>query len=91
MSIPSSCTFIDIDTYTSQFFTIQLYYGNNQEAERILEEFKVAFPKWEAELSFETPNYKVQVGKFKEYYFGLNKLKEIKRVYPAAFLLKIKN
>lgn len=82
---------IDIDTYTSQFFTIQLYYGNNQEAERILEEFKVAFPKWEAELSFETPNYKVQVGKFKEYYFGLNKLKEIKRVYPAAFLLKIKN
>ena len=86
-------TKIEIDTknYSSKFYTIQLFYGDNKLAQELFENFKQSFPDWEAELSFETPNYKVQVGRFKDYYFGLNKLKEIKRVYPAAFLLEIKD
>lgn len=86
-------TKIEIDTknYSSKFYTIQLFYGDNKRAQELFENFKQSFPDWEAELSFETPNYKVQVGRFKNYYFGLNKLKEIKRVYPAAFLLEIKD
>ena len=82
---------IDNENYSSKFYTIQLFYGDNKLAHELFENFKQSFPDWEAELSFETPNYKVQVGRFKDYYFGLNKLKEIKRVYPAAFLLEIKD
>ena len=82
---------IDTENYSSKFYTIQLFYGDNKRAQELFENFKQSFPDWEAELSFETPNYKVQVGRFKNYYFGLNKLKEIKRVYPAAFLLEIKD
>ena len=82
---------IDTENYSSKFYTIQLFYGENKLAQELFENFKQSFPDWEAELSFETPNYKVQVGRFKDYYFGLNKLKEIKRVYPAAFLLEIKD
>jgi len=82
---------IDTENYSSKFYTIQLFYGDNKLAQELFENFKQNFPDWEAELSFETPNYKVQVGRFKNYYFGLNKLKEIKRVYPAAFLLEIKD
>jgi hypothetical protein len=82
---------IDTENYSSKFYTIQLFYGDNKLAQELFENFKQSFPDWEAELSFETPNYKVQVGRFKDYYFGLNKLKEIKRVYPAAFLLEIKD
>tara|TARA_X000001036_G_scaffold423665_1_gene447850 strand:- start:3714 stop:4049 length:336 start_codon:yes stop_codon:yes gene_type:complete len=82
---------IDRDLYKSQFFTIQLYYGDLIEAEKVIEKFKEEFPGWEVELSFETPNYKVQIGNYKDYYFGMNKLKEIKRVYPSAFLLETKN
>ena len=82
---------IDRDTYESKFFTIQLYYGNFIEAEEIFEKFKENFPEWKAELSFETPNYKVQVGNYKDYYFCISKLKEIKSIYPSAFLLEIKN
>ena len=82
---------IDTENYSSKFYTIQLFYGDNKLAQELFENFKQSFPDWEAELSFETPNYKVQVGRFKNYYFGLNKLKEIKRVYPAAFLLEIKD
>ena len=82
---------IDTENYSSKFYTIQLFYGDNKRAQELFENFKQSFLDWEAELSFETPNYKVQVGRFKNYYFGLNKLKEIKRVYPAAFLLEIKD
>jgi len=86
-------TKIEIDTknYTSKFFTIQLFYGDNERAQELYNSFRENFPDWEADLSFETPNYKVQVGRFKDYYFGLNKLKEIKRAYPGAFLLETKN
>ena len=82
---------IDTENYSSKFYTIQLFYGDNKRAQELFENFKQSFPDWEAELSFETPNYKVQVGRFKDYYFGLNKLKEIKRIYPAAFLLENKD
>lgn len=82
---------IDTEDYSSKFYTIQLFYGDNKRAEELYENFKKVFPEWDADLSFETPNYKVQVGRFKNYYLGLNKLKEIKKKYPAAFLLELKN
>ncbi len=82
---------IDTESYSSKFFTIQLFYGDNERAQELYKNFKQNYPDWEANLSFETPNYKVQIGRFKNYYFGLNKLKEIKRAYPAAFLLEIKD
>ncbi len=82
---------VDTENYTSKFYTIQLFYGDNKRAQELFKNFKESFPNWEVDLSFETPNYKVQVGRFKEYYFGLNKLKEIKRDYPAAFLLETKD
>ena len=82
---------IDTENYTSKFYTIQLYYGGNKRAQELYENFKKKFPDWEVELSFETPNYKVQVGRYKDYYVGLKKLKEMKQYYPASFLLEIKN
>ena len=58
---------IDNENYSSKFYTIQLFYGDNKLAQELFENFKQSFPDWEAELSFETPNYKVQVGRFKDY------------------------
>ena len=82
---------IDNETYASQFFTIQLYYGKYEVAKRIIKVFKKNYPEWDVDLSFETPNYKVQVGRFKQYYNALEKLNEIKKGYPGAFLLTLKN
>ena len=82
---------IDSENYSSKFYTIQLFYGDNKRAQELFENFKKSFPNWEVNLSFETPNYKVQVGRFKDYYLGLNKLKKIKKAYPAAFLLETKD
>ena len=82
---------IDTENYSSKFYTIQLFYGDNKRAQELYDNFKETFPDWEVNLSFETPNYKVQVGRYKDYYSGLNKLNEVKRNYPAAFLLEIKD
>lgn len=82
---------IDTENYASKFYTIQLFYGENKRAQELYDNFKETFPDWEVNLSFETPNYKVQVGRYKDYYSGLNKLNEVKRNYPAAFLLEIKD
>jgi hypothetical protein len=82
---------IDSIDYASKFFTVQLFYGDNKTAEELYEKIQTEYPEWEVDLSFETPNYKVQVGRYKDYYFGLNHLQEIKKIFPAAFLLEIKN
>lgn len=82
---------INKSVFKNQYYAIQLYYGNNTAANRILNEFKLNFPQWEAELSFETPNYKVRVGRFKDLNIAGQKLEEIRKVYPSAFLLEPNN
>ena len=82
---------INVKIFNAQYYAIQLYYGNNTAAERILKEFKIAFPDWETELSFETPNYKVRVGRFKDLNIANQKLEEIREKYPSAFLLEPNN
>ncbi len=77
--------------FNAQYYAIQLYYGNNTAAERILAAFKINYPEWEAELSFETPNYKVRVGRFKDLNLASQKLEEIRKEYPSAFLLEPNN
>ena len=81
---------IDSKEYESNYYTIQLYYGNYLVAKEILDEFKTNYPEWKASIIFETPNYKVQVGDFKNYYVSISKLNEIKKKYPTAFLLRLK-
>ena len=82
---------INKSVFEQQYYAIQLYYGNYTAAERILEEFSATFPLWETELSFETPNYKVRVGRFKNLNLANQKLEEIRKVYPSAFLLEPNN
>ena len=77
--------------FEQQYYAIQLYYGNYTAAERILEEFSENYPLWKTELSFETPNYKVRVGHFKNLNLANKKLEEIRKVYPSAFLLEPNN
>ena len=82
---------INKEVFTSQYYAIQLYYGNYTAAKNILNKFTTAFPDWETELSFETPNYKVRVGRFKNLNLANQKLEEIRKIYPSAFLLEPNN
>ena len=79
------------EQFNRQYYAIQLYYGSNTTANRILKAFKSKYATWETELIFETPNYKVRVGRFKDLNIANQKLEEIREEYPAAFLLEPNN
>ena len=78
---------LDRERYANEYYTLQLYYGNLETATETLENAKEAYPNIPVELSFETPNYKVQAGRFKDKILGLKTLDTIKRDFPSAFLL----
>ena len=74
--------------YESSFYTIQIYYGDLKEADSILKVFSEEFEEIETSLIFETPNYKVRVGNFKNIIDASKKLENIKRKFSSAFILK---
>ena len=77
--------------YEKNYYAIQLYNGNYTRANEILLEFKEKFPEWESNLTFETPNYKVRVGNFKDLLNASKELDYIRKLYPSAFLLRPNN
>jgi hypothetical protein len=82
---------VNKNKYENDYYAIQIYNGNYEKAKKILSEFKKKFPEWKSSLSFETPNYKVRVGNFKEFLGASKKLDFIRGLYPSAFLLRPNN
>ena len=80
----------DKERYASYEFTIQLYYGDYGGAQRTLKGIARIAPDLKPDLSFETPNYKVQVGPFKKRSEAKSRLQELKQHYRGAFLLEPK-
>ena len=74
-------------TYNNQYYTIQLFYGKYSKAQEKISSFKEIFPDVIVKLSFETPNYKVQAGRYKEKLIASRQLEKIKNKFPSAFLL----
>lgn len=81
---------INEEVYASQFYSIQLYYGSYEKAKEIEINTKKKFPDEAVKLSFETPNYKVQMGPYRGFKKSNDLLKNVKKIYPAAFLLEPK-
>ena len=82
---------LDREIYEKTYFTLQLYYGNLTTADEISNKCKSEFPYLPVNLSFETPNYKVQAGFYKDKLIGLKTLDTVRKVFPDAFLLKKTN
>ena len=83
-------TKINKDIYATQFYNIQLFNGEYKKSLKIKKSILLRFPEEMTNLSFETPNYKVQMGPFRDYRKATDLLKLIKKVYPAAFLIEPK-
>jgi|TARA_Y100000992_G_scaffold217173_1_gene150007 hypothetical protein len=81
---------INEEFYASQFYSIQLYYGNYETAKEIESNTKKKFPDETIKLSFETPNYKVQMGPYRGFQKSNDLLKNVKKIYPAAFIIEPK-
>ena len=75
--------------FESTFYTIQIYYGGLEEADSILEDFRKNYQEIKSNLIFETPNYKVRIGEYKDINIASQKLEEIRRIYPISFIIKL--
>ena len=77
--------------FESTFYTIQIYYGGLEEADSIWKDFRENYQEIKSDLIFETPNYKVRIGKYKDINVASQKLEEIRRIYPSSFIIKLSN
>lgn len=74
----------------SDYYRIQVGFGSHATAQKIKSEVEVDFPGLSSKIDFDSPTYRVRVGRFKTKLEGERKLQEIRRKYPAAMLLKPK-
>ncbi len=69
-------------------YRIQIYNGTLSGARNVIAGFKTGFSDWPCDILFETPNYKVLVGKYRTRLEADRYLVKIKERYPNAFIPK---
>ena len=69
-------------------YKIQIFIGGNENAKKILTDFKQNFIDIDATIVFNTPNYKVWVGNFKTRIEAEHYLIDIKKKYKNTLLIK---
>lgn len=72
----------------ADFYRIQVGFGSFQEAQNIKQQVDTDFPDWFSKIDFESPSYRVRVGKFKTKLEAERGLIEVRKKYPEAMLLK---
>ena len=75
--------------FESTYYTIQIYFGDLKSADSILIDFQENYEGVKSELIFETPNYKVRIGEYKDINVASQKLEGIRRTYPGSFIIKL--
>lgn len=73
---------------TTDKYKIQIFYGDGNNARKVLNEFKNNFSNIDATIIFSSPNYKVQVGTFRNKIDADRTCLEIINKYPDALVVK---
>lgn len=77
--------------FSSNYFSIQVFSGVFKDADSVLNIIRNKYENDSVFFFFETPNYKVQVGKFKSKVEAQKKLRSVIKEFKAAFILKPNN
>ena len=72
----------------SGFYQIQVGFGNYKKAQELLNQVEIDFPTWYSKIEFESPTYRVRLGRFKTKLEAERKYLEVRKKYPDAMLLK---
>ena len=78
------------EKHNIDYYSVQIYNGNYKDADSIYNFCQNVFVSDSIFLFYETPNYKVQLGKFWDKMKAQKKLKEIQKKFKSAFILKPK-
>ncbi|MFC5681698.1 SPOR domain-containing protein [Flavobacterium sp. MAHUQ-51] len=81
---------INASLAVNEGYKIQVFSGVSEKAKNTLNECKQLFADLDGTIVFNTPNYKVWIGNFRNRIDAERKLIEIKKVYGNAFLIKPK-
>lgn len=68
-------------------YKIQIFYGSNGDANKVLQEFKEEHPDWLINITYQAPNYKVWVGDFRNRLEADRAFLKIKDSFGSAFIL----
>lgn len=81
---------INASIAVNELYKIQVFSGNSEKAKSTLNDCKQNFSNLDGTIVFNTPNYKVWIGNFRNRIDAERNLLEIKKVYENAFLIKPK-
>lgn len=69
-------------------YKIQIYSGNQNSANTQLKKFLNKVGTWRGNITYETPNYKVWIGNFRNRLEADRALIKVKKEFPSAFIFK---
>lgn len=79
---------VNQEAFTSGQYTVQIFSGNFKDYQELLNLINEEKEFEEVFYSFETPYYKIRVGKYVSKIKAIKELKKIKKKYPSAFILQ---
>ena len=74
----------------SEYYRIQVGFGSSKKAQEIKSNVEIDFPQLASKTVFESPTYRVRVGRFKTKLEAERNFMEVRAEYPDAMLLKPK-
>lgn len=75
---------------TSEYYRIQVGFGSYSKAQELKSDVEIDFPNLPSKIDFDSPTYRVRLGRFKTKLEAERKFKEVRAKYPDAMLLKPK-
>ena len=75
----------------ADYYTIQVGFGSYSEAEKLKQDVEIDFPQWRAKIVFDSPTYRVRVGRFKSKLEAERHFLEVREKYPQSLILKPEN
>jgi len=75
---------------TTEYYRIQVGFGSHAQAETIRADVAADFPDLDSKIDFDSPTYRVRVGRFKTKMEAERRFNEVRVKYPNAMLLKPK-
>ncbi len=71
----------------AEYYTIQVGFGSYEEAENLKRDVAIDFPDWYSKVIFDSPTYRVHIGRFRSKLEAERQFIEVRKKYPGSLLL----
>ena len=69
------------------YYTIQVGFGSFEKAQKLKEDVAIDFPGWYSKIVFDSPTYRVHIGRFSNKLEAERQFIEVRKKYPESLLL----